>query len=225
MQTYLEEYSVMRKKFQYLIVTALLVLGFSTSAFAGLYIGVQGGTGFASDATGSDADGNANFTYDAGYDGSIILGYDLGEEHPGIGKGRLELEFNTASNDLDGAEFLEGEVGADGSAERTSIMVNTIGEYTTQSGMIIYALLGLGWAEINLDNVSVLGTPFVNDSNNQLAYQAGLGFGWNLSEHFVFDVGYRYYATTDPEFTKQDGTNLDYEYKSHRVLAGFRLHF
>jgi opacity protein-like surface antigen len=104
-------------------------------------------------------------------------------------------------------------------------MVNTIGEYTTQSGMIIYALLGLGWAEISLDNVSVLGEPFVDDNNSQLAYQAGLGIGWKLSDHFIFDIGYRYYGTTDPEFTKQDGTNLDYEYASHRILAGVRLDF
>jgi len=217
----------MRKNNQSLMITALLVLFLITPsvAAAGLYIGVQGGVGFVPDATGSDSDGSANFTYDAGYDGSITLGYDLGEKHPSIGKGRVELEFNTASNDLNGAEFVEGKVGADGSVERTSILVNTIGEYTTQSGMIIYALLGLGWTDISLDNVSVLGAPYVNDSSSQLAYQAGLGIGWNLSDHFVFDIGYRYYGTTDPEFTKQDGTNLDYEYKSHRLIAGLRVHF
>ena len=215
----------MSRKIQCLVVTTLLVLGFSTSAAAGFYIGIQGGAGIVPDATGSDADGSANFTYDAGYDGSILLGYNLGEEHPSIGKGRVELEFNTASNDLSGAEFVEGNVGAGGSVERTSIMVNTIGEYTTQSGIIIYALLGLGWAEISLDNVSVLGEPFVDDKNSQLAYQAGLGIGWKLSDHFIFDIGYRYYGTTDPEFTKQDGTNLDYEYASHRILAGLRLDF
>jgi opacity protein-like surface antigen len=217
----------MKKNNPHLMITILLVLLLCTpaAAFAGLYIGLQGGAGFVPDATGSDSDGSANFTYDVGYDGSIMLGYDLGEKHPSIGKGRVELEFNTASNDLNGVEFVEGKVGADGSVERTSIMVNTIGEYTTQSGMIIYALLGLGWAKIGLDNVSILGEPYVDDSSSQLAYQAGVGIGWNLSDHFVLDIGYRYYGTTDPEFTKQDGTNLDYEYKSHRLIAGLRLHF
>ena len=216
----------MREKFQHLMVTTLLVLFLSSpAAAAGYYIGIQGGAGFVPDATGRDSGGSVNFTYDAGYDGSIMLGYNLGEKHPNIGRGRLELEFNTASNDINGAEFVEGKVGVDGSAKRTSIMVNTIGEYRTQSGMIIYALLGLGWADISLDNVSILGAPFVDDSNSQLAYQAGLGIGWNLSEHFIFDIGYRYYGTTDPEFTKQDGTILDYEYASHRVLAGVRVQF
>jgi opacity protein-like surface antigen len=216
----------MKKSFQYLIGTALLVLVFSKPAAAeGYYIGIQGGGGFLSESKASDQEGSVNFSYDPGFDGSVTLGYDLGGEHPNIGKGRVELEFNTGSNDISKAEFVEGKVGVDGSADRISIMLNTIGEYVTESGMIIYALLGLGWAEISLDNVSILGEPFVDDSNSQLAYQVGLGVGRRLGEHFVFDVSYRYYGTTDPEFTKKDGTNLDYEYASHRVLAGLRFYF
>jgi opacity protein-like surface antigen len=224
---YEEEYSAMRKIFQYLIVAALLVAGFSTSASAaGFYIGLLGGGSFVPDATASDVDGSANFSFDGGFDGSVSLGYDLGTENPNVGKGRVEFEFNTASNDIKQAEFVEGGVEASGSADRTSIMLNTIGEYKTRSGMIIYALLGLGWAKISLDNIAILGVPFVDDSDSSLlAYQAGLGVGWELSQHFFFDIGYRYYGTTDPEFSKQDGNSLDYEYTSHRVLAGVRLHF
>ena len=216
----------MKINFRCLIGTVLLVLVLNSSAAAaGYYIGIQGGTGFLPEAKATDSEGSVNFSYDAGYDGSITLGYDLGDMNPNIGKGRVELEFNTASNDLNEAAFVEGKFGAGGSVKRTSIMLNTIGEYVTESGMIIYALLGLGWAEINLDNVSILGEPFIDGSSNQLAYQAGLGLAWKLSSHFFFDIGYRYYGTTDPDFTKKDGTNLDYEYASHRIVAGLRLHF
>ena len=216
----------MKKSFQYLIGTCLLVLVLNSRVAAGrYYIGIQGGGSFLPEAKATDSQGGFNVSYDPGFDGSITAGYDLGNDHPNIGNGRVELEFNTASNDMDEAEFVEGNLGIDGSADRTSIMVNTIGEYVTESGMIIYALLGLGWAEITLDNVSVLGEPLVDDSNSQLAYQAGLGLGWRLSNHFVADISYRYYGTTDPEFTKKDGTNLDYEYTSHRFLAGLRLYF
>ena len=216
----------MKKSIQSLTVTVLMVLVInSPAAAAGYYIGIQGGAGFLADAGASDPEGNLNFSYDAGYDGSVTLGYDLGTEHPKIGKGRVELEFNTASNDMKEVEFVEGKFEVAGSADRISIMVNTIGEYTTQSGMMIYALLGLGWAKVSLDNVSILGEPFVDDSSNQLAYQAGLGVAWKLSDHFVFDLGYRYYATTNPDFTEKDGTSLDYEYASHRVLAGVRVNF
>lgn len=216
----------MKNIFQCLLGAALLILVFNSSvAAAGFYIGIQGGGGYLPEANGSDPGGSINFNYDTGLDGSITLGYDLGDEHPKIGYGRVELEFNAASNDLNEAEFVEGATGVDGSIGRTGIMLNTIGEHKTRSGMNIYVLLGLGWAEVSLDNVSILGVPFADDSSNQLAYQAGLGVAWNLSDHFVFDVGYRYYGTMDLEFTEKDGTNLDYEYASHRVLAGFRLHF
>jgi opacity protein-like surface antigen len=217
----------MRKIFLYLIVAALLVAGLSTSAAAdGFYIGFLGGGSFLPDAKATDIDGSTNFSFDGGFDGSVMLGYDLGTEHANIGKGRVELEYNTASNDVTAAEFVEGGAGASGSADRTSIMLNTIGEYQTRSGMIIYALLGLGWAKISLDNIAILGVPFVDDSDSSLlAYQAGLGVGWKLSQHFFFDIGYRYYGTMDPKFVNQDGNSLDYEYASHRVLAGVRLHF
>jgi len=210
----------------YLIGAALLVLVISSPvAAAGYYIGIQGGVGFPPESKGSDAQGTVNFSYDAGYDASITLGYDLGNNYPNIGNGRVEIEFNTASNDIDEVEFVENNAAGNGSADRTSIMLNTIGEYVTESGIIIYALLGVGWAEITLDNVSILGEPLVDDSNSQLAYQAGAGLAYKFGGHLTFDVGYRYYGTTDPEFTKEDGTNLDYEYASHRVVAGLRLNF
>jgi len=216
----------MKKIFQYLIGTAMLFfVSNAPVAAAGYYMGLQGGVGFLPDAKASDSEGSFNFSYDAGFDGSITLGYDLGDEHPKVGRGRVELEVNTASNDINEAEFVEGKVGVDGSVERISVMLNTIGEYSSGSGMILYVLLGLGWAEVSLDNVSILGESFVDDSNSQLAYQVGLGVGRRLSDHFVIDISYRYYGTTDPEFTKKDGTSLDYEYASHRVLAGLRFYF
>lgn len=217
----------MQKTFQCLIVAALLVLGLNTSAHAaGYYIGFLGGGSFLPDSKANDALGSTNFIFDGGFDGSITLGYDLGTEYPKMGRGRVELEFNTASNDIKEAEFVQGGETATGSAERTSVMLNTIGEHKTQSGIIVYALLGLGWAKVSLDNVSIRDTPFVDDSDSKLlAYQAGLGVCWEFSPHFLLDFSYRYYGTTDPEFTKQDGNTLDYEYASHRVLAGVRLAF
>ena len=216
----------MRKYFLGLVYMVLLVPAFSGSAAAaGYYVGILGGVGFLPEAEATDAGGQMNFSYDTGYDGSITFGFDLGEEYPKIGHGRVEIEFNKAKNDYDEVEFVEGKVRADGSVARTSIMLNTIGEYKTESGVIIYALLGLGWARISLDNVTIMGDPFVNDSDDQLAYQAGVGLTWQFSRHFFFDVSYRYYGTTDPKFTEQDGAGLDYKYSSNRVLAGFRLQF
>lgn len=211
---------------QYLFGTALLVLVLNSPVQAGsFYLGILGGGSLLTEAKASDPEGSVNFDYDGGFDWGVTAGYDLGNDYPNIGNGRVEIEFNGATNDLDQAEFVEGSVAAAGSVERTSIMFNTIGEYVTESGMIIYALLGLGWAEITMDNVAILGEPFADDSDSQLGYQAGIGLGWKFSNHLVADFSYRFYGTTDPAFTKKDGTSIDYEYRSHRLLAGIRLQF
>ena len=216
----------MKKIVQYLIGPFMLLLLASSPVTAGgYYLGFHGGLGFLPETKAKDPEGTYNFDYDAGYDGSITLGYNMGNNYPNIGNGRVEVEFNAAANDIDEAEFKVVNSAVSGSADRTSIMLNTIGEYVTQSGIIVYVLLGLGWAEISLDNVDINGEPFADDSNSQLAYQAGFGLGWKFSDHFFFDIGYRYYGTTDPEFTQEDGRNLDYEYSSHRLLAGLRLQY
>jgi len=217
----------MRKVFRFLIIASLFIFCVTGSAGAeGFYMGFLGGGSFLSDAKASDPAGSSNFSFDGGFDGSVTLGYDLGTEYPKIGTGRVECELNTASNDIDEVEFIGSTSAGSGKVERTSVMLNTIGEYKTQKGIIIYALLGLGWAEVSLDNVSVLGSLYVDDTDSTLlAYQAGLGLGWKFSPHLFFDISYRYYGTTDPEFTSQAGDSLEYEYNSHRLLAGVRVHF
>ena len=52
------------------------------------------------------------------------------------------------------------------------------------------------------------------------AWQVGAGIGYALTPQLTFDLKYRYFATSDPEF---DGTEV--EYASHNVYAGIRLHF
>jgi hypothetical protein len=76
LQNYQEEYFIMQKTFQCLIVAALLVLGLNTSAHAaGYYIGFLGGGSFLPDSKANDALGSTNFIFDGGFDGSITLGY------------------------------------------------------------------------------------------------------------------------------------------------------
>lgn len=216
----------MKTIYLYLLGAVLAIPVFSSVAAAsGYYIGVQGGGAFLPESESSDPEGNFNFSYDAGFNGAVAFGYDLGDAHPKIGRGRVEVEVSTASNDLKEAEFVEGAAGADGSVSRKGIMLNTIGEYTAGSGRIVYVLLGIGWAEVSLDNVVILQTPFVDDSSSELAYQVGLGIGRKITEHFAADIGYRFYGTTDPEFTTREGTTLDYEYTSHLVLLSFRFYF
>ncbi len=69
--------------------------------------------------------------------------------------------------------------------------------------------------------VSDMNLPgFENDDDTVFAYQVGAGVGYAVTEKVSFDVKYRYFATSDPEF---DTTKA--EYSSHNVYAGIRVTF
>ena len=194
-------------------------------AAGNFYLGLHGGVAIPDDSKASDSDGRYNIDYDYDFDGSLTVGYNLGDKYPKLGRGRVELELNYAENDLDEADFVEGKVGADGSIKRTAVMVNTIGEHKTSSGVIIYALLGGGFAKIELDNATILDQPLADDDETELAFQVGAGIGWEMNRHITYDIGYRYLLTTDPNFTTDEDKGLDYEYGCHRILAGIRFNF
>ena len=194
-------------------------------AAGNFYLGLHGGAAIPDDSKATDSEGRYNIDYDLGFDGSITFGYNLGDSYPKIGRGRVELEVNYAENDLDEADFLEGKVSAGGSIKRTGVMINTIGEHKTRSGVIIYALLGAGFAKIELDNATILDQPLADDDETELAFQVGAGIGWEMNRHITYDIGYRYLLTTDPNFTTSEDKGLDYEYACHRILAGIRFNF
>ena len=216
----------MKRIILYAVLLAFLFIPVKPIMAAGnFYLGLHGGAAIPDDSKATDSGGRYNIDYDLGFDGSITLGYDLGDSYPKVGRGRVELEVNHAENDLDEADFAEGKVSAGGSIKRTSVMVNTIGEHKTRSGVIIYALLGAGWAKIELDNATILDQPLADDDDSQLAYQIGAGIGWQLNRRITYDLGYRYLGTLDPNFTAADGKSLDYDYGCHRILAGIRFNF
>jgi len=217
---------VMKRILQSVTFFVFLLVPLTGAWAAGnFYLGLHGGVAIPDDSKASDSDGRYNIDYDYDFDGSLTVGYNLGDKYPKLGRGRVELELNYAENDLDEADFVEGKVGADGSIKRTAVMVNTIGEHKTSSGVIIYALLGGGFAKIELDNATILDQPLADDDETELAFQVGAGIGWEMNRHITYDIGYRYLLTTDPNFTTDEDKGLDYEYGCHRILAGIRFNF
>jgi opacity protein-like surface antigen len=194
-------------------------------AAGNFYLGLHGGAAILDESKATDNEGRYKIDYDIDFDGSVTLGYKLGDKFPKIGRGRVELEVNYAENDLDEADFTDGKVSAGGSIKRTGIMFNSIGEHRTDAGVIIHALLGIGWAKIDLDNATVLDQLVVDDDDSQLAFQIGAGVGYQLNSRITYEVGYRYFFTLDPSYTTDGGKTLDYEYGAHRILAGIRFNF
>jgi len=216
-----------KRLFKLLILLLFVLLPLSaTAADEGFYLSVSGSGSYVQETENDSSDGSFNFSLDYGYGASVAIGYDLGNKHPDLGRGRVDIEFSSRSNTLEEVEFLEGTSGGDGELNIMSVMLTTYGIPEDQSGnWTPYFCLGIGAAEITLDKATVAGSPLIDDSDWVLAGQVGLGSGYEISDHLTFDLGYRFFFTASPEFKDATGQKIDSEYFNHLLQAGIRLTF
>ncbi len=217
----------MKKHYFFLSIIALFAL-ISSPALAkdeGFYLSALVGAGFANEAKNVSESGTFNIDFDPGINSAVAIGYDFGETHPAIGKGRLEMELGYRSNGLKEMDFLEAESQAGGDLTVISLMFNTIGETHLYRPWIPYFLLGGGAAQVSLDEATVSGYEVADDDDLVLAYQVGVGTGYELSEALTLDVGYRYFSMTDPEFTDVLGEDFETRYSNHLLHVGVRYTF
>jgi opacity protein-like surface antigen len=163
-------------------------------------------------------------SYDPGFNIAGAVGYDYGNI-------RAEGEIAYRSNDVDESS-LPGIVSpANGSVSALSFMVNGYYDvHTPNFSLVPYIGGGIGVAHVNADfSVSgVPSSPFVDDSATVFAYQFMAGFGVKVSPTITLTGGYRYFATTEPEFDDSTGippTNFESEYRNHEVNFGVRVGF
>lgn len=198
----------------------------STATAEGLYLSLSGGGSYVQEAENDNPDGSFNMTLDYGNVTSVAIGYDLGNKHPDLGRGRVDLEFSYRNNELDEVEFVEGKSHGGGDLNVMSVMLTTYGIPEDHSGnWTPYFCLGIGAAEITLDNATVAGSPLADGSDWVLAGQVGTGAGYEISDYLTLDLGYRFFATMSPEFKDADGDKFDSEYVNHLLQAGLRITF
>jgi len=215
------------------LLAILILLGLTFSAAdaravtPGPYLALEGyGTWLKESYSQTDI-GNFNLTFDGGFGGGVVLGYDMLDSHPSLGRGRVELEAASRRSSVDKLEFVEGTLPASGDLTVNSLMVNTIADYRDHNSRLVpYLCIGGGYAEVSIDQVSPLGTPFIaSGSDGVWAYQLGAGLGIELGDHLGFDIGYRYFGTQKPKFTLADGSTFTSEIVSHNLMLGLRYKF
>lgn len=210
-----------------LLVCCLLAVC-SSAVFAaegGFYLGLHGG-GVILEGVKNESDaGRFNMEFDPGWLAGTSLGYDLRDNFPDVGSGRLELEFAWRSNDVDKIEFVQPSLGGGGEATVASVMFNTIGEYRDALPWLPYAGAGAGAARITLDKITDGGFLLVDDEDTVFAYQFMGGIAYQVSPRVYLDLGYRYFALLDPTFTDASGVKIDSEYATHNITLGARFDF
>lgn len=192
----------------------------------GPYMTMQAGGTWVEDADVeydgvSPADLTLEAEFDAGYRLAAALGYDYGLL-------RLEGEFAYRENDVDSfsGRFLGTPFAfaADGDVSATSFMFNGFWDLETGSPMTPYLGAGIGLANVSYDDVvDDVGAPFIDDDDTVLAFQFAAGLAFEVTPVLTLDLGYRYFATDDPELEDAFGDSLETEYKSHNASVGLRF--
>lgn len=203
------------------VATTSLVLLPGTASAQQWYLSGSAGGGFLTDSELSEPSGvlaalGAEASFDFGFNGALAAGYKFG------GPFRLELEGQYASNDIDNFQIVGVDIAGGGSINTSALMINGFFEFDWQDRWHPYVGGGIGFAEINVDNATVLGVFLADDSDTVFAYQAGGGIGYSLSDSLILSLDYRYFATADPDFTAVGGVPFEAEYGRHDVRLTLR---
>lgn len=175
-------------------------------------------------------DTDAGFLEDAEFDDGFVAGvavgydFDTGNEY-GYGDVRLEAEFSYRKNDFDQVKFQGVKIPADGEVNSQSVMANA--HYVVENPSIVkpFFLLGIGAARVDIDEASIAGVNFIDEDEFNLAYQAGAGLAFELTESLELDLGYRFFRVANTDFEDAVDNEFSFAYKTHNVYLGLLFAF
>jgi len=107
-----------------------------------------------------------------------------------------------------------------GDVTSTSVMANLYYDITPKALWSPFLGAGLGLARVEVDDAAVMGVVIGDDDDTVFAWQLMAGIGCKLTEETTLDLSYRYFATSDPDFS-----GVKAEYGSHNVMVGIRVSF
>jgi opacity protein-like surface antigen len=181
------------------------------------YVSAGAGGAWNLDQTISGTGGLALST-DTGFGLNAAIGRYLDE----VRVIRLEAETvyeNTDVNNISGVK-------AAGTLSNVGLMLNLLYDIHTDSAWIPYLGGGLGYARVNMDNVTAGGVQVLDGTDYVFAYQFKAGIAYQFNPSMAVTVGYRFYATDNPSFGGQPGGTVKTEgTRTQNAEVGFRFHF
>ncbi len=210
-----------------MFLTCCLLISLSSPAWAiendiYPYIGATLGTALTSVSKLSDSSGSLDTVFNPGYMAGGTAGVAFNTFYGwNVERIRVDAEIGYRSSDLSSMKNSQGQsVNMSGTITVKNYMLNTYFENTdlrindVPVNVIITA--GAGLARASIGNISYQGATLVNSANNsQLAYQGGLGFGYELTKKITVEATYKYLGTTAFKFA-----DVKADYGSHNVLLG-----
>ena len=207
-----------------IICLPLLLCAPALARHPGPYAGLFAGGTLLPDSKGSDSQGDFSLTFDPGMQGSAVIGWELEQGNP-LGEGRIELEYSHRSNPLDQVKFAEGSFPGDGDLTADSLLVNFFAAYHNKERWAPYLGVGIGAARIKATDLQVSGQPLSSDSATVFAYQLGLGCEYRLTDSLTVDLGYRYFGSSSPRLSEENGQSFTMDYATHSMVLGLKIGF
>ncbi len=189
------------------------------------YVGISGGVQFLQESDlGGTSTGNLDFDQGAAFTGSV--GYYIPSSAPLFNALRIEGELGYRFADLGDFSYGGTTGSADGDMQITSYMANLYYDFRNETSWTPYFGGGAGGAHVVIDGNTALNVT--NDKDDVFAYQfmAGLMYAPGNIPLTEWGIGYRYFATMEPEFGTTGGGTLELEdIASHAVEVNAKFKF
>jgi len=205
-----------------MMVCLLLLLLAGTAVAAphhGYYAGAWFGISTFDTSKASDDLGSFNLEADDGSWWGVSFGYDLPSQRSGS-NGRVEFEYSDRSNSFNRGQFSNGDFAASGDVRVESLMLNSFAVFPNRTRVSPYLGLGIGGAQLTVDQLQIDGQPFIDDDCMTFAWQVGVGLDFAVTSYLRVDLGYRYFSAYQPELTEVDGRKVNLDYATHNGLLG-----
>jgi opacity protein-like surface antigen len=151
-------------------------------------------------------------------DTGIALTAAVGMEFMPQVRGEVEYAYRTVS--VNQVKSNVGNANLQGGVNINSLMFNAFYDLELKSSWTPYIGGGLGVAWTEADGFGGLGVTFQDQTVSDFAYQGMAGVAYKASDNLNLNVGYRYFGTSDADFTL-----LSASIDSHAVEFGLRYSF
>jgi opacity protein-like surface antigen len=191
------------------------------------YVGITLGSPLTSINSLSDSSGSLDTEFKPGYMAGFTAGISFETvQRWNINRIRAEAEVGYRSSELSRMKNSRGiSTDLNGTLTVANYMLNgyldNLTAFTKDTPVSLFISAGAGVAVASISSITNRGTILVNSSKNtQLAYQGGIGAGYELTKSFGLDVTYKYLGTTPFKFA-----GVKAEYGSHNILFGAKYSF
>ncbi|MBP5344169.1 MAG: porin family protein [Alphaproteobacteria bacterium] len=210
-----------------LLATFAITAFVATSAEAGVkvrpYVSAKAGYVWAdARAYVSDADTGEKISKLMGTNHTLMGAFAAGVK---VCAFRTELEYNHWGKTKSDRVLPAWNERAVSTLEQQSLMLNGYFDIPTKTALRPYVGAGIGMARIRgrVLYPETVGKHVHRDTS--FAWQAGAGFGYDLTKNLTLDVGYRYVNNGNVVIKSDFGFPIKYKARDQEILVGLRYAF